>query len=810
MIKNIRRSIYSACQLFLCCGVLAWSTTAHSSVAPVVSTLSAITEGSVTPVRLAADQSGNIYVTDPRGGGVLKYNSAGNLLQRISTTSKNVLGIALAKSGDILVSQGTVVAVYSSAGIFKSSFGTFGTANGIAVNDAGAVFVVDSKNNNVQMFNVDYTLNSTFGTTGSATGQFKQPTGITFEKLSKQLAVVDTHNGRVQFFTSAGVYQKTVGSFGSGPLKFTSPQAITFEYSPDGTVLSRMYVVDSFQANIQVIDAASSGFLRYIGSYGTRGGQLVTPGDILLDPFNRLIIPNGTGTLVVFGVDGASSAVSSNSPAVTFPAPSTGSNPPALTLNTINLVTKTSPVTISGTVSTGSAVSVNGTAATVDANGNWALPVLLTQQGLNNFVIIASKGGSSSSISAYLTLDTSVPVVATSSLPQNGSTTSSPIQTISGSVSDTTATNVTVTVNGVPQIVPVNNGLFNTAIVLGLGSNSVTVTATDAAGNVSVSSSSSVTYNPLSPAVTVLTPGGAVSGSASYTVTGTAPSGSQVSVNGILATVTGTLWTTSIPLLPGINPIIITASVAGSPVSTLSSSVTYAPGQPSLAVTSPAVDSATAKSSVVISGLADNGTSITALLNGPNGINGVAVPVTVASDGSFAAVLPLFATSGTYTVEITAIDANGIISSTTRSLVYDPAPPAFTVVDATPAAIKVSSSNGVIVARDKNGIVSAPTNGTSALDLSNATYDAATLNIQAITATGISSRNGDINGDGKVDIEDALLALKISSGSAPAPTFIQLLRGDVGPLVNHTPVPDGRIRLDDAILILQKSVGIDW
>ena len=803
MIKNIHRSIYSACLLFLCFSMLALSGTAHSSVAPIVSTLSAITDGSVTPVRLAADQSGNFYVTDPRGGGVLKYNSAGNLLQIISTTSKNVLGIALAKSGDILVSQGTVVAVYSSAGIFKSSFGIFGTANGITVNDTGAVFVVDSKNNNVQVFNADYTLNSTFGSTGSATGQFKQPTGITFERLSKQLAVVDTLNGRVQFFTSAGVYQKTVGSFGSGPLKFTSPQAITFEYSPDGAVLSRMYVVDSFQANIQVIDAASSGFLRYIGSYGTRGGQMVTPGDILLDPFNRLIIPNGTGTLVVFGIEGVSSGASPNSPAVTFPAASIGSNPPALTLNTINQVTRTSSVTISGTVSTGSAVSVNGAPAPVDVNGNWVLTVLLTRQGLNNLVVIASKGGSSSSISTYLTLDTSVPVVATSSLPQTGSTTSSPIQTISGSVSDTTSTTVTVAVNGVPHTVPVNNGLFNTAIVLGIGSNSVAVTATDAAGNVSTSSSSSVTYNPLAPAVSVSTPGGAVSGSANFTVTGTAPSNSLVTVNGVPATVTGTQWTASIPLQSGVNPINITASVTGSPSSTLSSSVTYAPGRPSLAVTSPAADSATAKSLVIISGLADTGASITALLNG------VAVPVTVASDGSFTAVLPSFTTSGTYTVEITAVDANGILSTSTRSLVYDPSLPVFTVVDATPTAIKVSTPKGVVVAKDKNGFVSTPTNGTPSLDLSGVTYDAASLDIQAFTATGISSRNGDINGDGTVDIADALLAAQISLGAVPA-TFEQLLRGDVGPLVNHISVPDGKIRPDDVIMILQKSVGFNW
>ena len=806
---------------FLSFWIMAWNSKAYSAGAPVVSTLSSITEGAVTPVRIASDRSGNMYVTDPRGGGILKYNSAGNLLQKINTAGSNLLGIAVAKNGDILVSQGSVVAVYSPSGAKTAEFGTFGTANGITVDDTGAVFVVDSKNNNVQAFNANYAPVGTFGSTGSAGGQFKQPTGITFEKLSRQLAVVDTLNGRVQFFTTSGVYQKTVGSFGAGPLKFTSPQAAAFEYSPDGTFLSRMYVVDSFQANVQVIDAVTTSFLRYISSYGTRVGQMATPGDILLDPFNRLIIPNGTGTLAVFGVESASTP---SGPGTTFTPPSTGSNPPTLTLNPLSSVTKNISITMSGTVTTGSSVSVNGTSAILDANGNWSLTVSLTQQGLNNFIVTASKDSSTSSISAYITLDTSVPVMTVLLFPQTGSTTSNPIQIISGSVSDVTATTVTVTVNGVPRAVPVNDGLFDTAIVLGIGSNIIAVTATNAAGISSQPYSGTVIYDPLAPAVAVATPGGAVTGSASYTVTGTAPANSQVTVNGVPATMTatslakvaestvpaevgGSQWTATIPLRSGVNQINITVSVTGNPViSTTTSSVTYAPGQPLLAITSPATDSATAKAAYIISGTTSTGTTLMA------NMNGASMPVNVASDGNFAVSLPKFSAPGTYVVTFTAIDSYGKISTTSRTLFYDPAAPVLTVVDATPSAIKVRSVGGVVIAKDKNGFIATPnnSNGTAFLDLSGAIYDQASLNIYALTPAGLSSRNGDINGDGNVDIADALLAMQISIGVTPAPTFEQLLFGDVAPLVNHIPVPDGKIRLDDAIMILQKAIGIEW
>jgi len=225
----------------------------------------------------------------------------------------------VAQNGDLLVSQGTSVAVLDkTSGALKSSFGSFQMANGIAVDATGSIYVADSINNCVQVFSSSYAplttgtaaagkpLNS-FGTTGQQIGQFMQPTGVSYEKSANQIAIVDTLNGRVQFFSTSGVYQKTVGSFGSGPLAFTSPQAIAFEYTKDNSSLSRMYVVDAFQGNVQAIDAASGSFLSYVGGYGLANGKLVVPSDVLYDRFdssnNRLVVSNGSGSLTIYGVD---------------------------------------------------------------------------------------------------------------------------------------------------------------------------------------------------------------------------------------------------------------------------------------------------------------------------------------------------------------------------------------------------------------------------------------------------------------------------------------------------------------------------
>jgi hypothetical protein len=83
-----------------------------------------------------------------------------------------------------------------------------------------------------------------------------------------------------------------------------------------------------------------------------------------------------------------------------------------------------------------------------------------------------------------------------------------------------------------------------------------------------------------------------------------------------------------------------------------------------------------------------------------------------------------------------------------------------------------------------------------------------------ITPLALASRitllhNGDINGDGVVDIADALLSLKAGVGLTHL-SAVQLVRGDVGPLINNVPIGDGKIDIEDSILILRKAVGLGW
>ena len=289
---------------------------AAPAVAPAVTTLSDIREGASSPAWITVGQSGKVYVSDSRSG-IVVYSDTGSKLYAFRAARK-VYGVGIAVNGDMLAVQGDSVAVLDpSTGAKKSQFGTFVGANSIAVDAVGNIYVTDTLNSCIQVFSPSYAPvaiataaagkpSNSFGTFGRSSGQFIRPIGIRYEKLSGQLAIVDSATGQVQFYTTTGGFVKSIGSLDVGPLIFTSPQTVTFEYSPDGSALSRIYVVDAFQSNVKVIDAATGTYLTSIGGYGTTAGKLFTPGDVFFDAFdsgnNRLLVTNGTGGITRFGI----------------------------------------------------------------------------------------------------------------------------------------------------------------------------------------------------------------------------------------------------------------------------------------------------------------------------------------------------------------------------------------------------------------------------------------------------------------------------------------------------------------------------
>ncbi|NBD08507.1 RHS repeat-associated core domain-containing protein [Corallococcus silvisoli] len=125
-------------------------------------------------------------------------------------------------------------------------------------------------------------------------------------------------------------------------------------------------------------------------------------------------------------------------------------------------------------------VKVGETSFVHGEDGNWRTTVSLTE-GSNVFQVVAYDNlGSTGTLPVQLHRDTSPPVLAVDT-PLDNAVVSTAEVTVSGMVAD--ATPVTLTVAGIP-VTPDAQGAFSTQAALAAGVNTLTLIATDAAGNV--------------------------------------------------------------------------------------------------------------------------------------------------------------------------------------------------------------------------------------------------------------------------------------------------------------------------------------
>lgn len=147
------------------------------------------------------------------------------------------------------------------------------------------------------------------------------------------------------------------------------------------------------------------------------------------------------------------------------------------------LVTKDAVITVAGTAAddNGVLVSLSGVPLTVGSGGTFSGTQELVE-GVNFLTVTATDGaGNTVTVAPSVTLDTQLPVLTVTE-PADGATTSAESIAVVGTVTDATA--VTVTVNG--TVVTVDGaGAFTGEAMLTEGVNGITITAIDAAGNMS-------------------------------------------------------------------------------------------------------------------------------------------------------------------------------------------------------------------------------------------------------------------------------------------------------------------------------------
>ncbi len=177
---------------------------------------------------VAADGRGNFLAGDAERGRVVIVDPLGH---EITSLGEGLGEFGLPSdiavdSGDgrIFVADGkaSAVKIYEASGDFSSSFPTtWAYPNGIALNPGGGIFISDVKSGKVTAFDSMGNAGATFGSFGNGAGELTRPAGVAVDN-SGSLFAVDTFQSRLALFEN-GVFSAFLGSNGSGPGELDLP-----------------------------------------------------------------------------------------------------------------------------------------------------------------------------------------------------------------------------------------------------------------------------------------------------------------------------------------------------------------------------------------------------------------------------------------------------------------------------------------------------------------------------------------------------------------------------------------------------------
>jgi DNA-binding beta-propeller fold protein YncE len=214
------------------------------------------------------------------------------------------IGLVLAFSGSAvgLDSPPVFVATWGTSG---SAPGQFNTPWNITLAGDGSILVADTGNHRIQRFNEDGVFLDMWGSQGSGAGQFYFPHGIAVDE-SSQVYVADWGNNRIQKLDAGGNFILQWGTYGAGQGQFAYPWGVAVHAG------GLVYVTDQDNHRVQAFQRDGSFALTWGSrceiSHGTCGegnGLFYAPRDITIDTAgNAYVVDSGNNRVQKFGSEG--------------------------------------------------------------------------------------------------------------------------------------------------------------------------------------------------------------------------------------------------------------------------------------------------------------------------------------------------------------------------------------------------------------------------------------------------------------------------------------------------------------------------
>lgn len=217
------------------------------------------------PLGIDVDRKGNLYVADTGAKAIFVFDKEGKFLRKIGdpawfdrlanvTVDPRGDRIYLVDIGGVSSQQHRVRVIDAADGKLLFDFGKRGSDPGdfnfprdLVVGKDGRLYIVDSGNFRVQIFDRDGKFLKSFGRVGRQVGQFARPKEIAADP-SGNIYVVDTAFGNFQIFSPEGELLMYVGtrSEEDGPARYMLPAGIFVD--EDG----RIYMVDQWFRKIDI------------------------------------------------------------------------------------------------------------------------------------------------------------------------------------------------------------------------------------------------------------------------------------------------------------------------------------------------------------------------------------------------------------------------------------------------------------------------------------------------------------------------------------------------------------------------------
>ena len=259
----------------------------------------------------STDSSGDYYITDPGIGSIFIYDANLGLKGEIKGLH-NPLGVAVDSLGYILVGnsgRGNIEIYDPANGDLLGEFGQglVKMPNAITVDDLGNIYVTDSRQSTVIVFDSYYQLVRGIGRPGEGESELHFP--VDAEIIGANIFVADQGHARIQVYGLDGSWIRSITFEGTpgqncswftgvceipGTPEFKRIQALAVD------ALGRLHVIDKLSAIGLIFDPQTGAFIDTYGEYGTEPGQLRIPMDVLFMAADTAMVIAGAGGRIEF------------------------------------------------------------------------------------------------------------------------------------------------------------------------------------------------------------------------------------------------------------------------------------------------------------------------------------------------------------------------------------------------------------------------------------------------------------------------------------------------------------------------------